>query len=249
MASQSPDSRARGEDPIPPPIARDPSEESNSPPQADDSPTNAVEANGKFIADTDNLVSAAPSRDEIAEPSLEEIAEPSLDDFEAIVDRYQLLVFSYLRARVLQESDAEDLTQEVFLRFYSARDRFDEGRAIRPYLLGIARNLLRERARTLKHRNEVSWTALCLEVEAAEPEPADFPEELMDRLPGCIAKLGPAARLAVELHYGARLKLQEIARRMQRSEGAVKVLLFRARQALKRCLAEEEGGQRPNRPR
>lgn len=162
------------------------------------------------------------------------------EELTAIVDRYQLVVYSFFRARVLQESDAEDLTQEVFVRFYTARSRFDDTREIRPYLLGIARNLLRERARTLRHRNEVSWTELCLEVEEATPEAELAQDDRLDRLPECISRLGPAARLAIELYYGARLRIQEIARRMQRSEGAVKVLLHRARQALKRCLAGEE---------
>jgi RNA polymerase sigma-70 factor (ECF subfamily) len=175
------------------------------------------------------------------------------EELAEIVDRYQLAVYSFFRARVLQESDAEDLTQEVFLRFYTARNRFDDTREIRPYLLGIARNLLRERARTLRHRNEVSWTELCLEVEEATPESEALEDERLDRLPQCIARLGPAARLAIELYYGARLRVQEIANRMQRSEGAVKVLLHRARQALKRCLAgeeeEENGGKASSKPR
>jgi RNA polymerase sigma-70 factor (ECF subfamily) len=162
------------------------------------------------------------------------------EELAEIVDRYQLAVYSFFRARVLQESDAEDLTQEVFLRFYTARSRFDDTREIRPYLLGIARNLLRERARTLRHRNEVSWTELCLEVEEATPEIETLEDERLDRLPQCIARLGPAARMAIELYYGARLRVQEIADRMQRSEGAVKVLLHRARQALKQCLAGQE---------
>jgi RNA polymerase sigma-70 factor (ECF subfamily) len=165
------------------------------------------------------------------------------EELAEIVDRYQLAVYSFFRARVLQDSDAEDLTQEVFLRFYTARNRFDDSREIRPYLLGIARNLLRERARTLRHRNEVSWTELCLEVEEATPETEALEDERLDRLPQCIARLGPAARLAIELYYGARLRVQEIANRMQRSEGAVKVLLHRARQALKRCLAGEEDNE------
>ena len=41
--------------------------------------------------------------------------------FAALVERYQGLVFGYLRARVLQASDAEDLAQEVFLRSYARR--------------------------------------------------------------------------------------------------------------------------------
>jgi RNA polymerase sigma-70 factor (ECF subfamily) len=162
------------------------------------------------------------------------------EELTEIVDRYQLAVYSFFRARVLQESDAEDLTQEVFLRFYTSKNRFDDSREIRPYLLGIARNLLRERARTLRHRNEVSWTELCLEVEESVGEAEENQDERLDRLPQCISRLGPAARLAIELYYGARLRVQEIARRMQRSEGATKVLLHRARLAIKHCLASQD---------
>ncbi|HEV7221151.1 MAG TPA: sigma-70 family RNA polymerase sigma factor, partial [Pirellulales bacterium] len=84
--------------------------------------------------------------------------------FAAIVERHQGAVFGYLRARLLQPSDAEDLTQEVFLRCYSARARFDSANLIGPWLIGIARNLLREYARKRKRRREVAWTELCLEV-------------------------------------------------------------------------------------
>src|SRR5690242_238795 len=85
--------------------------------------------------------------------------------FEVIVQRYQRGVFAYLKSRLLSLTDAEDLAQEVFLRFYQARERFDTTSLIRPWLLGIARNLLKEHLRKLKRRKEVAWTELCLELD------------------------------------------------------------------------------------
>jgi RNA polymerase sigma-70 factor (ECF subfamily) len=38
------------------------------------------------------------------------------------------------------------------------------------------------------------------------------------------------------MHYASRLRLIQISEQLKRSEGAVKLLLYRARQALKRCL-------------
>lgn len=157
--------------------------------------------------------------------------------FETLVNRYQSSIYGYLRARLLQHSDAEDLTQEVFLRFYLARARFDHTQMIRPWLLGIARNLLREHARSLRKLQRGSWTTLCIELEellhvdGAEREP-----EALDHLPECLGDLGQSARQAIELHYQQNLLLSEIGDRLRRSEGAVKLLVFRARQALKRCL-------------
>lgn len=162
--------------------------------------------------------------------------------FAELVERYQGLVFGYLRARVLQTSDAEDLAQEVFLRSYSARARFDSSAMVGPWLIGIARNLLHEHVRKTKRRREVAWTEICLELEKRSDSHADRYEELLARLPECLESLSANARQAIDLKYNARLKLAEIGSRLRRSEGAAKLLMFRARQALKNCL---EGPQEP----
>lgn len=159
--------------------------------------------------------------------------------FALIIEQNQSSVYGYLRARVQQRSDADDMTQEVFLRFYLAKARFDSTALIRPWLLGIARNLLREHVRDVKRRKEVGWTELCLELESVLPPDALWTESdsLIQHLPACLAELGPSARQAVDLHYRSERKVSEIAHELHRSEGAVKLLMHRARQALKDCLS------------
>lgn len=161
--------------------------------------------------------------------------------FEALVGRHQRAVYGYLRARLFQPEDADDLTQEVFLRFYTARARFDSSSLVRPWLLGIARNLLREHARSVKRRKEVAWTELCLELDelvrpGGELPASDETDDVLRHLPGCLESLGPSAREAVDLRYRRNLRLSDIGHKLHRSEGAVKLLMFRARQALKHCL-------------
>jgi RNA polymerase sigma-70 factor (ECF subfamily) len=156
--------------------------------------------------------------------------------FARIIELHQQTIFGYLRARVSDPTDAEDLAQEVFLRLYVGRAKFTGDIMLRPWLIGIARNLLREHARKLKRRKEVAWTELCIELE--EMASADEPscESALSLLPACIEALGQSARSALELRYQSKMRLAEIATRFKRSEGAVKLLMFRARQALKRCL-------------
>jgi RNA polymerase sigma-70 factor (ECF subfamily) len=156
--------------------------------------------------------------------------------FEQIVRRHQGAIYGYLRARLLQPVDADDLTQEVFLRCYLARARFDSSSQMRPWLLGIARNILREHIRKQKRRKEVGWTELCLELEELTPVEHERYEEFVGQLPQCLSNLGQSARQALDMHYAARLRLVQIGEQLKRSEGAVKLLLYRARQALKRCL-------------
>jgi RNA polymerase sigma-70 factor (ECF subfamily) len=157
--------------------------------------------------------------------------------FQEIVERHQGAVYGYLRCRLLEPADAEDLTQEVFLRSYVGHARFEGTVMIRPWLLGIARNLLREHARKIKRRKEVAWTELCLRLEEdlLEFETHTY-EDVMVHLPTCLGSLGQSARQALDLRYQARLRLSEIGEKLHRSEGAIKLLMFRARQALKRCL-------------
>ncbi|MBI1899887.1 MAG: RNA polymerase sigma factor [Planctomycetia bacterium] len=155
--------------------------------------------------------------------------------FIEIVENNQSAVYAYFRARLLQTSDADDLTQEVFVRYYKGLPHEHAPDAVRPFLLGVARNLLRERARKLRRRNEVAWTELCLEIEQNEEEEGRY-DRLLAKLPKCLERLAARPRTALELHYQGRQKYQEIARRLERSVGAVKLLMYRARQALKRCL-------------
>jgi RNA polymerase sigma-70 factor (ECF subfamily) len=158
--------------------------------------------------------------------------------FEAIVHEHKGAVFGFLCARVAQPADAEDLTQEAFLRLYQCRKQFEVGRDMRPWLMGIARNVLREFIRAKRKTTEASWTELCLELDVLRPPPErEGPEdEALTHLPNCLQELGDSAREAINLRYRAKLRLAKIGEKLHRSEGAVKLLMFRARQALKNCL-------------
>ncbi len=169
---------------------------------------------------------------------IEQLRQGDRAAFAAVIEQHQRAVFGYLRARLLQATDADDMTQEVFLRFYLSQARFDSTALVRPWLLGIARNLLREHVKGMKRRKEIAWTELCLELESVMPPDALWSddEDMIRHLPICMDGLGPSAREAIELQYRGERKLADIGKQLHRSEGAVKLLLHRARQALKDCL-------------
>ena len=161
--------------------------------------------------------------------------------FAAVIQRHHRAVHSYLCSRLLDTADADDLSQEVFLRCYISPARFDHAAMVRPWLIGIARNLLREHVRRVKRRREVAWTELCLELEELVGLHDERYEATIRLLPDCLASLGPSARQALDFKYHAKLRLSEIGERLHRSEGAVKLLMFRARQALKHCIDTKLG--------
>ncbi|MBM4005091.1 MAG: sigma-70 family RNA polymerase sigma factor [Planctomycetes bacterium] len=160
------------------------------------------------------------------------------DAFATLLEEHQRAVFGYVRARTLDRGHAEDITQEVFLRCYLQRERLPRGVNLRAWLIGIARNVMREFVRKNLRSREQAWSDLCLMLEANEaPSPRnDDHDDVVARLPTCLESLGKSAREALELQFQSQLRLQEIGQRLKRSEGAVKLLLFRARQALRNCL-------------
>lgn len=156
--------------------------------------------------------------------------------FDDLLQQHQAAIYGYLLARLSAPTDAEDLCQEVFLRCYQGRAKLNQAASLRAWLLGIARNVLREHIRRVQRRREVAWTELCLELDAVVQQERTAGNEALDHLPGCVESLGRSAREALEMRYQSRLKLEEIGRLLHRSEGAVKLLMYRARQALKNCL-------------
>lgn len=159
--------------------------------------------------------------------------------FGAFVQRQQGFVFGYLRSRMVDPTDADDLCQEVFLRCLAGKVRFRGDVPVRPWLLGVARNVLREHIRRNRRRKEVEWTEMCLELDAlSEDDTSDY-RQMHDWLNACINSLGQSAHDALKMHYYARMKMAQIAEKLRRSEGAVKLLVFRARQALKECVTRK----------
>ena len=156
--------------------------------------------------------------------------------FAVIVELYQNTVYGFLRARLIEPADAEDLCQEVFVRCYLGREKLSRAAAVGPWLIGIARNLLREHVRRVQRRREVAWTELCLEIDSLASHHEQHHDEVLAHLPGCLDSLGQSAREAIDLRYKNELRMAEIGLRLKRSEGAVKLLVHRARAALRNCL-------------
>ena len=88
---------------------------------------------------------------EADEPTDAELIARSIDDpraFMPLVERHQRVLFGYLARRIGRDL-AEDVTSETFTRAFAQRHRFDLTRDdARPWLFGIATNLLRNQARS-----------------------------------------------------------------------------------------------------
>lgn len=155
--------------------------------------------------------------------------------FATLYSRHYSIVFGYFRARVLDSHIAEDLAQEAFMRIFGAIARFDTKLRFQSWLMGICRNVLREQVRHIMRRRELGWTELCLDLEGMVEDDGLY-DDVLHLVPGCMSKLSEHSMQSLHLHYMGGMKVEKIAKKLGRTLGAVKVLMVRARQALKRCI-------------
>jgi len=167
------------------------------------------------------------------------IARARQGDREAFADLYQRylpMMYAYIRARVLDEHDAEDLTEQVFLRAFQTLNRYrGRGWPYSAFLYRVARNLVVDHFRRARPT---------LPAEAAEvhPDPAPSADEVLIQREEHHSLQQALARLPADYQEVIRLRLllsmptATAAKWLGRSEGAVRVLLFRAMQALRREL-------------
>ncbi|MDX2187286.1 MAG: sigma-70 family RNA polymerase sigma factor [Opitutaceae bacterium] len=167
--------------------------------------------------------------------------------FAELMGRWELPVKSVIARLVLNASEAEDLAQEAFVRLWQHRAKFQAGRRFKPWLLGIAVNLARNRLRWWRHRPTVAldeWMeepgSNASEAGAAGLERAEQAQTVRD----AIAGLPHDYREALVLFEYEELSYQEIAELVGASAKVVENRIARGRAKLKAAL----GALRESRP-
>ena len=151
-------------------------------------------------------------------------------------------VYSYSYYRVGNHHDAEDLTEQTFLqayRHFERAQRESNGRPLRPWLIRIAHNLAANYYRDRSRRPQTQLEDAA--VVSAPHDTEDLVEgrqELKDVLAG-VQALPDDRREALIMRFALGMDNREIARALDRSEGATKVLIHRAIRQLEQGLKEE----------
>jgi RNA polymerase sigma-70 factor (ECF subfamily) len=163
--------------------------------------------------------------------------------FAKLVDHYQRPVYNFTYRMLGNRGDAEDATQEVFLRAYRALGTYDRKRPFSTWLLSIAAHYCIDRLRRRRNR-EVSLDGLptwrWVPAEAVDPQRAAERSDEGDRVRRLLDDLPEDYRLVVVLRYWHDLGYAEIASVIGESESAVKSRLHRARRRLGASLEESE---------
>ena len=166
--------------------------------------------------------------------------------FEKIVKRYQYTVFGIAFRLVKNKEEAEDITQETFLRCYQNLDKYDQGRPFAPWIRRIASNLALSRIRQQRLRQLLPWDYVSRTFSRhqgcnSDPERALENVDNRQELAGYLKKLKPLDQLVVILRYYEDLDYEEIAYILNTTRNNVEVRLSRARRKLRRLIAESQG--------
>lgn len=183
--------------------------------------SDAPQVPGPADAEAEALAARAVARDQSA--------------WERIFELHYRAVFAYVRFRLRALPEAEDIASQVFEVAYARADRFDyRGVPIEAWLIGIARNLVRDHIKKLGRRGfeaELDET-----MEPSEPDRADAIDLRSDLL-AAMAALTEDQQEVIRLRFLLDRSVAETAVLMQRSEDAVKNLQRRALAAMHRALA------------
>jgi len=164
-----------------------------------------------------------------------------------LMTRHAQRLFHYLIRQLHDESDAEDLAQETFVRVFQNRKKFDSHHRFSTWLYTIATNLVRDRQRWRTRHPQVSLDAENestggdlqdkLPATGATPEEKLIGGERAAAVRAAIAKLPEDLRTVILLFEYEEQSQQEIAAVLNCTPKAVEMRLYRARQELRECLA------------
>jgi RNA polymerase sigma-70 factor (ECF subfamily) len=173
--------------------------------------------------------------------------------WERIVRLYWRRVFNVAYKFVGKHDEAEDLTQDIFLKIFKSLDTFDRRANFQTWLISVSRNLCIDHYRSVrKERQTIARDVDSSDLQPATPERGPYAQaehqDLRAQLRTALEALPLTLRTAVVLRDLQELSYQEIADRLGLPEGTVKSRINRGRIELAHQLRRVQENQ-PLRPR
>lgn len=171
----------------------------------------------------------------------EEVSDVEEDHDEVVVSMiagHQVSLLSYALALVANHSDAEDLVQRTNTTLWKKRSDFEPETNFRAWAFAIMRFHAKAFYRSQQRRGRVVFNEdLARRIaETLAEDPLTPPDQRLEFLRECLAKLPPKHRLLVFERYHHGLTSEECARKHGLSEPGLRVTLYRLRTTLRNCI-------------
>jgi len=168
-----------------------------------------------------------------------------MPDAEALFREYHPRVYAYVRYRVADVAEAEDLTSDILERAWTHLASYDARKgAFSTWLFRIAHNTwvnhLKRRGRRDPHQVDLDEGLEDLAADEPTPEQVVLLKEEAARLLKCLSALPARQQEILALRFAGRLTNREIARVLRMNERTVSVTILRALRKLRQRLVEKE---------
>lgn len=161
------------------------------------------------------------------------------DAFAILYENYAESIYRFFCAHLEFDEDAEDLTIDVFVRTWQSLPTYnDRGLPFQAFLFKVARNILVDHFRQKKDSYQLTEDFIDMNRKSPEEQAVVNSERI--KIQKILGRMHKDYGLVLILRFFSGLNSQEIAHVMARSEAAIRVMQFRALQALKKLLTEEE---------
>jgi RNA polymerase sigma factor (sigma-70 family) len=167
--------------------------------------------------------------------------------FEILLNKYRNLVYTIMVKMVRNPQEAEDLTQEAFMKAFNSLSSFNEEFAFSTWLMKIATNncidyLRKRKLRTYSIHEPIQYKDEKIEIDIPDSEPTPEKSLLQDErklvLETAINDLPERYRYVVVLRHKEEKSYEEIAEILNLPLGTVKAQIFRAREMLNKKLKQ-----------
>lgn len=168
---------------------------------------------------------------------MERVQAGDQDAYRALLEDVSAALRAFLRRRIRDQQDVEDVVQEILLTVHRARHTYDPTRPFEPWLMAIARHAAVDAFRRDRRRGR--WERLAADDDPVEGSSEDRAGELS--VTAALADLPDSQREALEMVKLEGLSVEEAAARSGVSPGALRVRIHRGYRALRaRLLGDRE---------
>ena len=150
---------------------------------------------------------------------------------EEVLSKYSEMVYRLAYARTKNKQDAEDITQDVFLKYIRSATDFRDEEHRKAWLLKVTTN-------TSKSVLTSAWARHYAHMEELPEESSEIKDD--SGVYDVVQNLPEKYRVVIQLYYYEELSIKEIAKVLTKKESTIKSLLRRGRDQLKNMLEEGE---------
>lgn len=161
---------------------------------------------------------------------------PTAAELEGALRRCRGALTAMARAKLRNPSDAEDAVQETCVRVLSKAPEYRPEGPLDHWILTIGANIIRDRCRRLRVRNDLPISAT--DEPGLTPEHAVLQREALDRIRRAIEALEPCFRAPLLLHYVHGLEQPHIARLLEIPVETLRMRLYRGIRKVRETLKE-----------